>query len=364
MRQLTKFPDQTLLGAEGPFVTLYQAEDPSTLSMDAEQIKFKNMIKKALSQVDNEKLRQRLEDVPTDRMFWAEGRRGIAFFFTPEETYYYEVSSKLKDFVSYGEKPNILPLIEDFQYMNNYHLLCLTSEDMRLYRGKMDEIIPIELPEDAPKTLEIALGTELTRGDNLASGGNTPGNLHGVTEKSVEVDIDQTNYFRMVDRYVMENFSQPEQTQLILFALSENQADFRELSKNNYLQDERIESSPTSLSDNEIKQHVKKLIDEVSYKRHSLNIERYQETTPQYKLGDQYQDLATASLEGRIETLFVEKDSKVTGTIDENGQLGYEGDENFFNQLALNVVRTNGTVYVLDRSQMPELKDVAAILRY
>ena len=363
MKQLSKFPNQELLSAKGPFVTIYQSVDPSQLSMDAEQIKFKNLIKKAVEQVDDDKLRHQLESIPNDKQFWAEGHKGVAFFVTPQDVFYYEVSSKLNDFVSVAERPNILPLIEDFQYIENYHLLCLTNRDMKLYAGKLDTIERIALPEDAPTTLTIALGDELTRGKQLSVGGPA-GTVHGVNEKSDELDIDQENYFRIVDKYVMEHYSNPDKTPLVLFALTENQAVFRNLSKNTCLRDERIESSPTSLTDNDITKEVSQLINKVLRTRHSEVLSRYEETTPQYKLGDQYQDLATASLEGRIEVLFLEKDSQVTGTIDEDGQLGFEGDENFFNQLALNVTRTNGKVYVLDRAQMPGLKDVAAILRY
>lgn len=364
MKQLVKFPDQELLNAKGPFVTIYQSVDPSQLTMDAEQIKFKNMVRKALDQIEDDKLREQLESAPNDKQFWAEGRRGVAFFFTPDETYFYEVSSKLKDFVAYGERPNVLPLIEDFQYIEDYHLLCLSNREMKLYAGKLESIEPIALPDDAPTTLTIALGDELTRGKQLNVGGPSGTLTFGVNNKNDELEIDQTNYFRAVDKYVLENFSQPNKTPLILFALAENQAVFRELSKNAQLREARIEASPASLNENEIKKEVKDLIEKMLRQRHSEILRRYEETTPQYKLGDQYQDLATASLEGRIETLFLEKDSKVTGTIDEDGQLGYEGDESFFNQLALNVTRTNGKVYVLDRSQMPGLKDVAAILRF
>lgn len=362
MKLLTKFPDQELMNAEGPFITIYQSVDPTQLTMDAEQIKFKNLVRQALTQVENEKLRKQVEEIPNDKRFWAKGMSGVAFFVTSHQTYYYEVSSKLEDFVYYGERPNILPLIEDFQYIENYHLLCLSNQEMKLYAGRLDSLEPIALPEDAPTTLTIALGDELTRGKDLTVGG--AGRLYGINDKSNELEIDQENYFRIVDKYVMENFSNPNQTPLILFALTENQAVFRNLTKNGCLRDERIEGSPTSLTDNEIKQEVSTLIKKVLRSRQSEIIRRYEETTPQYKLGDQYQDLTTASLEGRIEVLFLEKNSKVTGTIDEDGQLGYEGDENFFNQLALNVIRTNGKVYVLERSKMPGMKDVAAILRY
>lgn len=364
MKQLSKFPDQELLTAKGPFVTIYQSVDASHLNMDAEQIKFKNMIRTALEQVNDDKLRNQLESLPNDKKFWAEGRHGVAFFITPTDVFFYDVSSNLKDFVSYAERPNILPLVEEFQYIEDYHLLCLSNREMKLYAGRADSLTPVALPEEAPTTLTKALGDELTRSKQLNMGGPSGTLSYGTNNKNDELEIDQENYFRIVDKYVTENYSNPNKTPLILFALKENQAVFRNLSKNNCLRDERIESSPVALTESEIKKEVTTFIEKMIRARHSETLARYEETTPQYKLGDQYQDLATASLEGRIEVLFLEKDSKVTGTIDADGQLGYEGDENFFNQLALNVTRTNGKVYVLDRAQMPGLKDVAAILRF
>ncbi len=370
MKQLSKFPNQELLTAQGPFVSIYQSVEMTAPNTEAEEIKFKNHLKDAKTRVKNEcegsvcdDLLAQLDRVPNNKSFWNLNRGGAVFFFTPEETYYYAVATPLPDQVAFGDRPLILPLIENFQYIENYYLLGLTNQDFKLYRGILDRIEPVELDEDAPDTLEKALGDELVRGSQLNSGGGS-GSVHSMNEKSDELDIDQENYFRAVDKYVFENFNQPEQIPLILFSLTENQSVFRQLSKNTFLRDNRIELSPAQLNDADIQREAEKLIKRVLSELHSENINRYEETTPQYKLGDQHQDLATASLEGRIESLYVEKNTHKNGTIDDNGQVSDEGNENLLNQLALNVLRTNGKVYVLDRAQMPGLKDVAAILRY
>lgn len=370
MKQLSKFPNEELLRAEGPFVTIYQSVELSPPNAEAEQLKFKNQVKNAQTQVKNEcvgptceGLLNQLDQVPNDKRFWSVNKGSVAFFFTPSETYYYRLQTQLKDLIEFGERPTILPIIEEFQYIENYYLLCLSNREFKLYRGILDRVEAVDLPEDAPTTLEIALGDEITRGKQLNTGGPS-GVIHGVNEKSDELDIDQENYYRAVDKYVFENYSRPQQLPLVLFALPENQAVFRNLTKNNFLRENKIEASSAQLNENEIQKEVNKLINQLLTERHSEIIQRYEETTPQYKLGDQYQDLTSASLEGRIELLFIEKDAEIKGSIDENGQLGYEGNENFLNQLALNVLATGGKVYVLDRAQMPGLKDVAAILRY
>lgn len=375
MKQLSKFPNQELLNAKGPFVSIYQVVELIPPNAETEQVRFKNLQKAAKEKVKEnctgaecEALLKQLDSVPNDKMFWSANTGSVGFFFTPQETYYYQLNNNVKNDVVFGDKPAILPLIENYQYIDNYYLLCLSNDEFKLYRGIFDRIERVALPEDAPTDMIKALGEEMTvRGklERHGSGGEGGGEaFHGYTEVSDEQEIDQENFFRIVDEYVYENYSRPSQLPVVLFALPEHHPIFQTVSKNSLLRKKGIELSPTSISDQEIQKEAAKYIDRLIKERHREVLDRYRETTPQYKLGDQFQDLAMASLEGRIETLFVEKSADVKGSIDENGQYVDSGDEDFLCELALNVMRTNGKVYVLEKAQMPALQSVAAIMRY
>lgn len=371
MKQLSKFPNQELLSAEGPFVTLYQKVELTPPNTEKEQIKFKNQLKKAQTLLQNEcegpkcnALMEQMESVPNDKSFWSVHKGTVAFFFTPEETYYYRLNTSMQDSVEFDERPNILPIIQEFQYLENYYLLCLNYNNFRLYHGMLNKIQPIELPEDAPTTIEKVLGEELTNQQLDTGGGGVSSNIHGTTELSSEREKDMKNYYRAIDSFIFDHYTRETQLPVVLFALTENQAAFREISKNKKLSEERVESSPAQLNDQQIEKEVEKLSERVIRDRHNAVLQRYRETTPQYKLGDQMHDLVIASMEGRVDTLFIDKDIEVKGSIDSNGMLDYGGDNNLLNQIALNVMRTNGKVYVLQRAQMPDLKDAAAILRY
>lgn len=373
MKQLSKFPNQELLNAQGPFVTIYQEVQLTPPNTEAEQIKFKNQVKNAKTKVKHEcegptceALIEQLDSVPNDKGFWSVHRGAVAFFFTPNETYYYRLNTPIQDYMEFGERPILLPMIEEFQFIENYYLLCLTTTEFRLYQGVLKQIERVDLPEDAPDTIKKALGDQLTDDTLFTGGGSGSGrlNVSGSMEKSEEKEIDQENYFRAVDAYVWEHYSRSSQLPLIIFSLGENQSVFRAVTKNRYLSKEKIDASPAQLSDQQIEKEVGKLVDRVWQDRHNAVLSRYRETTPQYKLGDQLQDLVVASMEGRIETLFIEKNIEIKGSIDENGKLDYSGEHNLLNEIALSVMQKNGKVYVLEKAQMPDLKDVAAILRY
>ncbi|MDZ7834199.1 MAG: hypothetical protein U5K84_01475 [Alkalibacterium sp.] len=292
----------------------------------------------------------------------------LVLYVTPDEVYYYRLSVPVHSGTVVSKEAYILPLISNFQYVSYYHLLCLNHDKFTLYNGRKNKVQKINLPEDAPDTLTKALGEELTGGAlNVAdyAGGPGTGMFHGHNEKSNEVEIDQINYFREVDKYVFEHYSKPTELPLVLFALPENIADFEKISKNNYLDETKVEASPSQLSENDIQDKTSKVVDQIINRRYDKLVSKFEETTPEYKLGAQYGDLAMASIQGKIDTLLLEDHYQVKGRIDENGQY-HEGTENniFVNQLVHNVLKTNGQVYVLETANMPSDTGIAALLRF
>src|SRR5699024_744993 len=139
-------------------------------------------------------------------------RGGRALYITAEQVYYYDLGVRGGSLVNVGKAPNLTPLIENYQYTNQYHVLILNREDIRLFEGDATSVKEIDFEDDdAPRTLNDALGSELTGGGAnsgaySATGGGEQG-YHGHNDTSHEKDIDRENYFREVDNYIHENYS-------------------------------------------------------------------------------------------------------------------------------------------------------------
>ncbi len=378
MQELLTFPTDELLKEYEVVVSISQRNESNPIETDANQIQFSNLLKEAkekLCELYDEKycntLLEKVQTLVDHTDFWRTMTESAVFYITPEEVYYYRLSVPIHTGTVVSKRPYILPLISNFQYVSYYHLLALNHDKFSLYNGRKNKLQQVDLPEDAPDTLTKALGDELTGGQiNVASynGGEVGGGqgvFHGHNEKSGEVEIDQENYFREVDRYVYENFSKPSQLPLVLFALPKNIADFERFSKNDYLDETRIEASPAQLSFNEIQEQTQEVVDEIINRRYKALVERFNETKPEFRLEAQYDDLAMASIQGKIDVLLLEDDYQVFGTMDENGQY-HHGPENnvYVNQLVHKVLETNGNVYVLEKASMPSDTGIAAILRF
>ncbi|MCD8506414.1 MAG: hypothetical protein LRY37_05110 [Alkalibacterium thalassium] len=133
----------------------------------------------------------------------------------------------------------------------------------------------------------------------------------------------------------------------------------------NNLDETRIEASPSQLSFNEIQSHTSEVVDEIINRRYKKLVEKFNETTPEYRLEAQYNDLGMASIQGKIDVLLIEDDYQVHGELDENGQYQESTEtKKYVNQLVHNVLKTKGDVYVLEKASMPSDTGIAATLRF
>lgn len=376
MIKLTTFPTEVLSQNDQLFVTIAQELTIDTIGSDRDSIQLNNLLDKARKEVeglsDKEDSKLLLEQIERARQSERElinSKGGLVLYITKDEVYYYHLGIPTLNYVNVDQSPNVIPLIENFQYTNNYHVLILNREDIRLFKGdalSVEEIILDD--EDAPITLKDALGDDLSA-DELSHGtygglGTDGGkSFHGHHETSKEKDIDRDNYFRIVDKYIYEHYSLPTNLPLILYALPDNQAVFREISKNQCLLDQGIEESGANINNQTIKEKaIAKNLEIVKLDQATM-FNRFRETSPKFRIDNHLNDLAMNSLQGRIEELLVNKGYEQNGSIGEEGDF-QEDEGDFVKQLIGKVLEAKGKVYVVPTDEMPVGINLSARLRY
>ncbi|SFK24016.1 hypothetical protein SAMN04488569_101744 [Marinilactibacillus piezotolerans] len=375
MKELFAFPTDEIMKSDEVYLSISLNAQANAFETEANQIQFQNLLKEAkekICDVYDEKtcdtFLEQIKGLRNDSDFWRRVSDSVVFYVTQTDAYFYRLSVPVDNEVVVSNQAYVLPLIPNFQYVSYYHLLGLNHDKFTLFNGRGTQLQEIPLPEDAPTDLEKALGKELTGGElNTAdyNGAAGQGMFHGHNEKSNEVQIDQNNYFRVVDKYVYENYTKPTELPLVLFALPENISDFEKISKNPHLDETKVEGSTAQLSSAQIQDKASEVVTEIINRRYKSLVEKFNETTPEFRLEAQYNDLAMASIQGKIDTLLIEDHYQVHGTIDENGQYKDGAEINaYVNQLVQNVLNTNGKVYILDKASMPSDTGIAATLRF
>lgn len=376
MKKLTVFPTPEIDVLEEIYVTLALTLEKTSVTNDKGQIKLANAISQAkdlLEDLEDQELAQALSDqldqIDQESHSLVDHTGGLVVFVTKDEIYYYHTESQPKSIVDVGYYPNFKPLIENFQFTQSFHLLVLSRESFSLYAVSEFEAVQIPIEdEDAPTSLEQALGTEkeggeLSHGSFGSRGTGAEQTFHGHNDTSNEKDIDRENYFRQVDDYVYENYSLAEGKKLVLYALPENQAVFRDISDNQHLISKGIESSGTNLSDQEIQQQAIAFQKELVTSQKQSLLEDFRETTPEYRIDNHLDDLSSSAAQGRINQLIIANDYQQSGSINDQG-LYEESDRNFLKYISSKVIQTDGDVYVLDDEELPEDINISARLRY
>lgn len=381
MKQLFTFPAEELKQEDTVYISMVVELHAARFTNEADQIQFDNLVKEAknkladIEDLDHDAFAKQLEQIKIHKTALANHTGGLAVYITKEEIYYYDLAIPVENKLVIAKLPYILPLVENFQYKQDYHLLLLNKENIRLFEGhgeNIDELDLTEVDEDAPVDLETALGTEREGGElNFGTYSSTTGAgdgssqfFHGHNETSKERDIDREHYFRLVDRFIYDNYSIDKKWPLIVYSTEDNFSVFQSLSNNKYLSDFSITGSTATMKDNEIKEVVSEKIGDLIGKEKRETLNEIEEISPQNRIEKIPDDLASASLRGQIDTLYIKKGLEIPGTITKDGLYDSEDPkDNFVKLLVHQAIDTNASVYIFEED-MPEGKEIIARLRF
>lgn len=351
--------------ATGPFITFMLNTHHAHQDVEKDQIMFKNFAKEAKRRFEKkytdhsfEPFQEKIDQLLADGDFWRSGTKSVAVILTEDETYIHRLSIAVDDQYYVSDLPYLLAIIKNAQFNYSYYLMALNRDSMKLYLVRNKEVEAIELPEGAPKDIVTALGEELTGGNLSASSrGGDVGSVHGVSTKDEEVEIDWVNYYQAVDNFLKE-LDNPEQLPVYLFALPENQSQFKKIAKNPFYSDKAaISGSPAQVTINDIKKETEKIADQLAEVETQTN-----QKLINRKFIDQLVDIVPAAIEGKISHLFIATSNLVDG-YGEDPDIEYDRRQ-VLNEITDNVIKNGGQVFVLDQKDAPDEKSLLAILRY
>lgn len=351
--------------ANGPFITFMLNTHHGHQAVEKDQIMFKNFAKEAKQRFDKkytdhsfEPFQVKIDQLLADSDFWRNGTKSVAVILTADEIYVHRLTIPVDDQYYVSDLPYLLAIIKNMQFNYSYYLMGLNRDSMKLYAVRNKEVTAIELPADAPKDIVTALGDELTGGNlNVSARGGEVGSFHGVNTKDEEVEIDWVNYYQAVDNFLKE-LDNPDQLPVYLFALPENQTQFKKIAKNPYYSDKAaLSGSPAQANLNEIKQEIQKISDQLA----AAETQSYQKLIDR-KFVDQLVDIVPAAKEGKVSHLFIATSNLVNG-FGEDPAVEYDRRQ-VLNEIADNVIKNGGQVFVLDQKDAPDEKSLLAILRY
>lgn len=377
---------QLLAKREAPCLSLYQPTHRSFPERQQDPIRFKHLVRQLedslKQQGRGDQAKSLLEPfyaLIDDVDFWNFNRDGLAVFGAKDYFEVFRLQRNVPELAVANDRMHLKPLLRIAQSADRYQILAITLDSVRLFEGNRDGVDEVPLADGVPKTVEEALGRELTekgqtgfaQGYGRASErGDAMQVESGGAGRQDEIDRDRDRFFREVDRAILEHHSRKTRLPLILAALPEHQFHFRKLSHNEFVLPEGIEGDVSLLSQNELREKSWMVMQPRYIKRLEGFINQYGESHGRGLASDQIEQIGQATLEGRVATLLVEANRQIPGLADkQQGKAIAVDDESattpdLLDELTIWTLEQGGEVISVPTERMPTTSGAAAIYRY
>ena len=384
MELLTKELIQELLAADqAPCLSIYMPTHRNHPDNLQDIILFKNLvrqIKESLVQKysagEVQKHLEPFETLADDNNTWNHTFDGLAVFSATGLFKVVGVHKSFEELAIVADSFHTKPLRQYLQSLDHFHVLGLTLHDIRLFEGNRHSLTEVELTADTPKTINEALGDELTDKHTTVSsyggsGEDSSHMHHGHGGRKDETEKDTERFFRVVANTIYEQYTKPTGWPLMLAALTEHHNLFQKINKNPLLLTNGIEIDPSSVSPDKLEN----MAWEIMEPEYNLKLDRlvasFEQARADGKGSDDYKEVAVAAVEGRVDTLIVEADriipvritNLVTGNTQNKDMTNPKVDDLLDDMGAL-VMKMGGQVMVLPTGKMPSETGLAAIFRY
>ncbi len=370
---------------EPPCISLYQPTHRQHPANAQDPIRFRNMLRSLESSLTeaypDTDMAARMEPffaIAQDLEFWKHRTEGLAILSSPSSFDVIDLQRPVSELLVVADTFHTKPLLRVVQSADRYQILVLNRHDAKLFEGNRHALDPVPLT-NVPSTITEALGEELTAAysNTVAHGGNAGGRTghtgggmhHGGGGKKDEVEVDMYRFFRVIDRAILEHHSRPSGLPLMLAALPEHHAPFREISHNPFLMAEGIEMNADALDTEQLREAAWAHAEPMYVARLASLVDDYESAQAHSRGSDDLWQVAEAAVAGRVATLLVEADRVIPGRMDDTGRVELTTDivatvDDLLDDVAEAVLRRKGEVIVVPAARMPSKSGLAATYRY
>lgn len=348
-------------------VSIYVSTTPETQHVKASRIAFGNLTKTALEQLDAAGLDKRrlalLEDelsaLGEDEAFWRLQAHSLAVLATPESVRTFRLATAVTGIVEVSDRFHLKPLLRAIAFPQHAFVLALSENAVRL--AEVFANLPpvhVRVP-DLPKSAADAVGrasvNNLTQNTRIANAGGQKVLLR--------------QYARQVDAALRALLS-GRHTPLILAATDPLGAIFRMVNTYPALVREGIANSPDRLSDGELAEAARKVLDQYYVREVEAAKALFQTGLGQRRATTDIGVAARAATMGAVELLLVDIDHVIPGTVDESdgavalASTASAASYDVIDAIAGRAILTGAKFLGVRRADIPGEAPLAAILRY
>jgi hypothetical protein len=348
-------------------VSIYLPTTPVSRETAGDRIELKNLAKQALGQVEAAgadkrraaQLAEHLDDLVDDDEFWRFQARSLAVLATPDNVRTFRVPNALKSIVEVSDRFHLKPLLRAVTFPNACYVLALAEGAVRL----------IEVSAELPATPVRVDGMPKTAGDAVRRSTVNDRSPSGRIQGSEGQKVLLRQFARKVDgalRTILTGSEIP----LVLAATEPVASIYRSVNTYAHLAPAAIAGSPATLTDAQLAERARPVLDGLYRNEVAAIVELFERRRSAGRATTDIAQAARAATYGAVETMLMDIDEVVPGTVDEESgavtfakQAGLES-YGVVDEIARRVIASDGKVLGVRKADIPDGTSLAAILRY
>jgi hypothetical protein len=346
--------------------TMVVPTTPVTPDVQAERIAFGNMAREVVAQVEAAgagrgepaELAEALEELREDDGFWAHQARTLVVLASPGHLRSYRLPNRLAERIRVADRFDLGGLLRASTFRQTAYVLALAQGSARLLR------IAADLPAEEVAVPGMPTDAESVVGRSSLGDRSPSGRLQGGEGRKLRLG----QYARHVDAALRDAIGGRD-VPLILACAAPLDSIFRAVCTHPRLAEEGITGNPEAMAPDRIDEAARPVLDRLNAAElgevTGLLARRETEGRAAYDLGD----VARAATWGVVDTLLVDLDADITGTVDDGTgvvHLAPEGGAGYgvTDEIAVRTLRAGGRVLAVRAAEVPGRGPAAAILRH
>jgi hypothetical protein len=347
-------------------VSIYLPTDPAS-NGDAERIEFKTLAAQASSQLGEAgvgvRVIRQFEDetgyLYDDEGFWRYQARSLAAFATPQWLITFRLPNRLLSQVEVSDRFYLRPLLRTLTFPHVAFVLALAQGSVRVVEVTPDLDPALINVDDLPSDVAGAAGK------SSISDRAPIRRVQGTEGQKVRMH----QYARQVDqalRPLLNGLEVP----LILAATEPIESIYRSVNTYPHLLARGISGNPETVSDAELAANTRPILDDLYAAEMQELRELYGQRSADGRTLSDVAEVARAATFGAVETLLVDIDAAVPGTVDDQtGAVTFARSatgevHDVTDEIARRAWLSGARVLAVRDSDIPGRGPVAAILRY
>lgn len=365
-----------------PCVTVYLPTHPVGEQGQQDPVRLKNLLHRAEMQLaeawmrapEARKLLQTARDLPADPAYWDKRSHGLAIFVASDAFDCFRLPLEFEELLFVNRRFHIKPLLPLLEGGDRFFILALSQNQVRLFaasRNAVEQIDVVGLPTNMRDALNY---TEADRGSQVHSAmhgslGKQAAVFHGHGGQPETRKDDLVQFFRLIDS-ALKPFLRDETSPLLLAGVEYLLPLYHEVNCYPHVVEQKCIGNCDYLSAQELHQKAWPLMEPIFRLARQRAAERFRELSGTGKTSDDVKQVISAAREGRVDTLFVANESHVWGAYhEESGAVDLHdpcqaGDDDLLDTAAVLALSQRGTVYSVERTEMPSAEPIAALFRY